>query len=85
MGVSLSFSIICKCCRFEDQVFFSPDIKQNKPGINPKKINIRSVMVFCKISRGREAMVMFVTIISMPPLMNKDNFDAINGNFMMHI
>ena len=42
-------------------------------------------MVFCKISRGREAMVMFVTIISMPPLMNKDNFDAINGNFMMHI
>ena len=85
MGVSLSFSIICKGCRFEDQVFSSPDIKQNKPGINPKEINIRSVMAFCKIGRGGEAMVIFATIMNMPPLMNEDNFDAINGNFVVHI
>lgn len=59
MGVSLSFSIICKGCRFEDQVFSSPDIKKNKPGINPKEINIRSVMAFREKGRGRKAMVTF--------------------------
>ena len=34
MRFSLSFSIIRKDCGFEDQFFSSPDIEQNKPGIN---------------------------------------------------
>ena len=78
MGFSLSFSIICKDCGFEDQFFSSPDIEQNKPGLNPQEINIRSVMTFREIGRGREAMVTFTTIMNMPPPINKDNFDAIN-------
>ena len=59
--------------------FFSfPDIEQNKLRTNPQEINIHSFMAFSEIGRGREAMVMFTTIINMPPPMHKDNFDAIN-------
>ena len=58
--------------------FSSPDIKQNKQGINPQEINNRSVMAFREIGRVREAMVTFTTIMNMPTPMNKDNFDAIN-------
>ena len=59
--------------------FSSPDIKQNKQGINPQEINNRSVMPFREIGRVREAMVTFTTIMNMPTPMNKDNFDAINN------
>ena len=58
--------------------FSSPDIKQNKQGINPQEINNRSVMPFREIGRVREAMVTFTTIMNMPTPMNKDNFDTIN-------
>ena len=58
--------------------FSSPDIKQNKQGINPQEINNRSVMPFREIGRVREAMVRFTTIMNMPTPMNKDNFDTIN-------
>ena len=71
MGFSLSFSIICKDCDFEDQFFSFPDIEQNKAGINPQEINIRSVIAFREIRR--EAMVTFTTIMNMPPPMNKNN------------
>ena len=78
MGFSLSFSMIYKDFGFEHQFFSSPDIKPNKRGINPQGINIRSVLAFREIGRGREAMVTFTTIMNIPTPMNKDNFDSIN-------
>ena len=54
MGFLLSFSITSKDCGFEDQFFSSPDIVQNKRGINPLEINISSVMAFREIGRGRK-------------------------------
>ena len=85
IGLSLSFSIICKDCGFEDQFFPSADIEQKKPGLNAQEINIRSFMAFREIGRDREAMVTFTIIMNMPPPMNKDNFDAIKISFIMHI
>ena len=54
-----------KECGFEDQFFSSSDIKQNKPGINPQKINMSSVMAFHEIGAGRETMVTCTTIMNM--------------------
>ena len=74
LGFSLSFSIICKSCGFEDQFFSSTNIKQ--------EINICSVMTFYKTDRGSEAMVTFTFITKMPLPMNKNNFDAINDKLI---
>ena len=54
-----------KECGFEDQFFSSSDIKQNKPWINPQKINMCSVMAFHEIGAGRETMVTCTTIMNM--------------------
>ena len=83
MGFSLSFSIVCNDCGFEDQLFSSTDIKQNKPGINPQEIDIRSVKAFREIGRGRKAILTFTTIMNMPRPVNKNNFDAINDDVHM--
>ena len=73
LAFSLLFQSSCSGCDFKDQFFSSPDIKQNKPGINTKEINARSVMAFREIGRGQEAILTFTPIMNMPPPLSKSS------------
>nr|XP_047122595.1 uncharacterized protein LOC124806069 [Hydra vulgaris] len=79
LGFSLFFQIYCSGCAFKDTFFSSPVVKNNKAGINTSEINVRSVMAFREIGRGRDAMLTFTSIMNMPPPLSKPSFDCINS------
>nr|XP_047138397.1 uncharacterized protein LOC124814606 [Hydra vulgaris] len=79
LGFSLFFQIYCSGCAFKDTFFSSPVVKNNKPGINTSETNVRSVMAFREIGRGRDAMLTFTSIMNMPPPLSKPSFDCINS------
>ena len=85
LGFSLFFHISWSGCAFKDQFFSSPGIKQNIPGINTREINVRSVMAFREIGRGRDAMLIFTSIMNMPPPLSKCIFTVLIAKLMMLI
>jgi hypothetical protein len=80
MGFSIGIIVQCSNCDFENTFYSSPSINQSsKPGLNPYEINLRAVMAFREIGRGREAMSTFTAIMNMPPPLTNHSYDITNN------
>lgn len=67
MGFSISLNLFSPECDLVDQFHSSPDIKQNKAGVNSQEIDTRTVKAFWEIDRGRDAMLTFMAFMNMSP------------------
>ena len=80
MRFSIGIIVQCSNCDFENTFYSSPSINQSsKPGLNPYEINLRAVMAFREIGRGREAMATFTAIMNMPPPLTNHSYDITNN------
>ena len=67
MGFSISLNLFSPECDLVDQFHSSPDIKQNKAGVNSQEIDTRTVKDFWEIDSGRDAMLTFTAFMNMSP------------------
>ena len=61
------------------KIHFIHPVNQSVSGLKPFEVNLRVVMAFREIGRGREAMCTFTAIMNMPPPLTNHNYDRINS------
>ena len=78
MGLSLNFSLTCKCCEWSYSFYSSPKLEKCTPGLDRHIINLQTVLAFREIGRGYEAIKTFSACMGMPQPMTPSVYSSIN-------